>query len=67
VEPVTTMDAPSFNSGSAFWTVKTVPRTLLLNVWSNSSGVSCSRVAKVPPPALATTMSSLFAAVLIVV
>ena len=30
VEPVTTMDAPSFSRGSAFWTVKTVPRTLLL-------------------------------------
>jgi hypothetical protein len=44
----------------------TGPRTLLLNVWSNSSGVSCSTVAKVPPPALATTMSSLLAAVLIV-
>ena len=46
-------------SGSAFCTVNSVPRTLVLKVESKCSSVTSSIDAKLPSPALAKRMSIL--------
>src|SRR5579862_4013070 len=56
-EAVRMIEPPSFISGRAFCTVKSVPLTLPSNVLSKCSSVIAPSGAKVPPPALATRMS----------
>ena len=56
-ELISTTDPPSFNSGSAFCTVKIVPFTLVSKVWRYCSSVMAPSGSIVPPPALATTTS----------
>jgi hypothetical protein len=60
VEPIRTTEAPSFNSGSAFCTVNSVPRTLTPKVWSKCSSVVCSNDTNAPIAAFATSTSSPF-------
>ncbi len=52
------IDAPSFSSGSAFWTVNSVPRTFKSNVLSKISSVTFPiGTLKSAPPALANSTS----------
>jgi hypothetical protein len=42
-EPLRMIEPPSFSSGKAFWTVKSVPLTLMLNILSKCSSVTFRR------------------------
>src|SRR6266700_1924413 len=53
MEPLRKIEPLSLKSGSAFCTVKSVPRTLRSKVLSKCSSVTCSSVANSPWPALA--------------
>ena len=52
------IDPPSRNSGSAFWTVKSSPRTLTSKILSKCSSVISPSVPYSPVPALANTTST---------
>ena len=51
------MEPPSFSSGKAFCTVKSVPFTLMLNSLSKCSSVIFPNGANSPTPALAKRIS----------
>lgn len=58
VEPVRMMEAPWVNSGKAFWTVNSTPRTLVAKMRSKCSSVMAPSGIISPPPALAKSTST---------